>query len=873
MMENLLWLLAIFLLGSLILPWVNAVRVGRRRAELFRLERQVSDLRAELLELKRARPAAELDPVDGTGVAPEPEPEPAPTYEPKPAPMPEALSADAAVAADRPEAPAAPGVRRGEAAAPPVGVDWFGRAAVWVGGVALLTAGFFMIKYSIDSGWMTPAVRTVLVTLFGALLSGCGFVWGGRPSVPGNERIGQALSGAGVACLYFAAYASVHLYGFFQPGEGFAGMVLVTLLAVGLSLRNGAPVALMGLLGGFLTPWLMRTGTTDTVSLFAYLFVLFLGAQALCLRKRWWGLLLGATVGAYLWSAALLLWYFARSAGSPDGGLIFILGICAATSAAALLADRGRQPPPSAPLLRATRFLAIGGGLGQAVSILALSGYRVGDLGFFGLLALGALCLAVIREREFFWAAWAGMAATATALLLHRSDAALVWMSGGAAVLLVFFLVAHWRAFVSGRGPEWRALSAAGLWSIVPILFVNRSWVAADDAVPDGLWCLLAALAAGLLAASAEHLLRREAEDRKTAGELEGFAVLLFAFGLWTWLPSEQLTVALALLLAGVAVYWAGRKLPAAGVAAGPLFAGLAVLVAESALELASYLTGLDAFEGRVDGWALLGWGVGFAGGLLVLDRLAGAWSPSARRWVAWWSGLSLLFGIAAVYAWGAGTPFAASWPEEAVAGGLTALLAVLAVTAGRPVFAKRGGRVAAVVFAGLAFERVVVLHLAGAAAGPGFFFNPVLLQFGVPCLAAVLLAWQSAGLGHSKARQAYQVAAMALGFLWCNYLVADYWGGRSLFGGISTSAHLYAYSLAWLLLAIVYQAIGLWRDQRTVHVGSLILLLLTVGKAFLVDAAELEGLLRVLSFLGLGVTLIAIGFFYNRVVFRRSAG
>lgn len=72
------------------------------------------------------------------------------------------------------------------------------------------------------------------------------------------------------------------------------------------------------------------------------------------------------------------------------------------------------------------------------------------------------------------------------------------------------------------------------------------------------------------------------------------------------------------------------------------------------------------------------------------------------------------------------------------------------------------------------------------------------------------------------------------------------------------------------LLLAVAYQAIGLWRSQSAIHVGSLILLLVTIGKVFLVDASELEGLFRVLSFLGLGFALIGIGFFYNKVVFAR---
>ena len=49
-------------------------------------------------------------------------------------------------------------------------------------------------------------------------------------------------------------------------------------------------------------------------------------------------------------------------------------------------------------------------------------------------------------------------------------------------------------------------------------------------------------------------------------------------------------------------------------------------------------------------------------------------------------------------------------------------------------------------------------------------------------------------------------------------------------------------------------------------------LLLLTVGKVFFIDAAELEGLYRVLSFLGLGVALIGIGFFYNKIVFVKDS-
>jgi uncharacterized membrane protein len=49
--------------------------------------------------------------------------------------------------------------------------------------------------------------------------------------------------------------------------------------------------------------------------------------------------------------------------------------------------------------------------------------------------------------------------------------------------------------------------------------------------------------------------------------------------------------------------------------------------------------------------------------------------------------------------------------------------------------------------------------------------------------------------------------------------------------------------------------------------------MLIAVGKVFLIDASSLEGLYRVVSFFGLGVTLIALSWFYTRYVFVEKDG
>ncbi len=46
----------------------------------------------------------------------------------------------------------------------------------------------------------------------------------------------------------------------------------------------------------------------------------------------------------------------------------------------------------------------------------------------------------------------------------------------------------------------------------------------------------------------------------------------------------------------------------------------------------------------------------------------------------------------------------------------------------------------------------------------------------------------------------------------------------------------------------------------------------LTIAKAFLVDMSALTGVYRALSFICLGLVLVAIGWLYQRVLFRRRA-
>jgi uncharacterized membrane protein len=69
-----------------------------------------------------------------------------------------------------------------------------------------------------------------------------------------------------------------------------------------------------------------------------------------------------------------------------------------------------------------------------------------------------------------------------------------------------------------------------------------------------------------------------------------------------------------------------------------------------------------------------------------------------------------------------------------------------------------------------------------------------------------------------------------------------------------------------------VLLAAGILLRSLTLRIASAAVVVLTVLKVFLIDMSDLTGIYRALSFLGLGVVLIGIGWFYQRLLFPRAA-
>ncbi len=302
-MSFLLTLLFIYLVVTLlILPIWTIIRIRGQAREQETLHERMRLLEQELNQVR-------LNLREGSTVTPSspvrPEPTPAPvapagvlpaTVTPPPivsAPPPLAAKPTTPATAEPPPLPpvVSPAPVRPIYVPPPPkpAINWEqfmgAKLFAWLGGLALFLGVAFFVKYSIDHGWIPNEVRVALGFVFGA-----GLIVGGL-RIPRDKYAitGQTLIAAGVVSLYAVTFmCGKNHYDFLGPVAMFLVMALITTTAFFLAVRLEAQViAILGLLGGFLTPVLLSTGVDNPPGLFGYLALLDAGLIAVVLATGW----------------------------------------------------------------------------------------------------------------------------------------------------------------------------------------------------------------------------------------------------------------------------------------------------------------------------------------------------------------------------------------------------------------------------------------------------------------------------------------------------------------------------------------------------------------------------------------------------------
>ena len=207
----------------------------------------------------------------------------------------------------------------------------------WLGGLALFLGVAFFVKYSFEHDLIPAQVRVAI-----GFVLGVGLIIGGLKMSTEKYRVtSQTLVASGVVSLYAVTFASDSIYhfAFFGPLPTFLMMALITAAAFVLAVRlNGQVIAILGILGGFLTPLLISTGHDNPAGLFGYIALLVMGLIAVALHRGWLYLIPLGAIGTVLMMAAWADKFYAPE--KTVTAMIVCLGYCGLFVAATEIARR-----------------------------------------------------------------------------------------------------------------------------------------------------------------------------------------------------------------------------------------------------------------------------------------------------------------------------------------------------------------------------------------------------------------------------------------------------------------------------------------------------------------------------------------------------
>lgn len=775
-----------------------------------------------------------------------------------------------------------------------------GRWSVILGGIAIALGAIFLVRYSIEAGLLGPAARVTLGTLLTAVLL-AGGEWLRRRdkamSLPviANADIPGILTGAGAVAAFATLYSAHALYGFVGPALAFVGLTLIGLATVLLASVHGPKLAAVGILGAYGAPILVSSSEPNPIALTLHVLVVTATVMATARLRQWLWLARAGLAGSIGWTILM------AAAGGTNAGLagaLLVTGLALIYTAVFAwdIADRP-QPLRDRPVERE-------GVLAFSALTLAFVFHLAFNIQFPEVFA-GLSAALVMTGVAVVWpglspvaiaaAVTACMAVGAIALDWQELPGLQQWKDVRAGLLppdigsylleaaIITIPPAALAAFVSVRSAAsaprmagWLAAGASGTAFFAVVLAYLR--IAPFETRP-----VFGAVSLGLAAifATLMEKAHRQRPDDWYAPAPAAFmiaAIAFSAFGIAVsmtkgWLPVAFAGASLGIswsfrwrplavvpwlsLVAGVIgayALWRNAPFPALEIGKTPFFNGLIILA------------GLPALLLVVAGENLRRLGSILPGGLVSALGLAA---------------LGLFVGLELRHFLHDGEIVNARFQLDDMA---AQTIAALSFAVGLQRIASRtGARVYD--YAALAAGAISIVMIAAgllvfynpyfnadAVVGEGRVFNLLLPAYLVTGLLAAIVAWLARPVRPRWYTLGYAAISGMLLFTYASGMVRHAFQGTSLVWFHPTSdLELWTYSAVWLLLGAALLIGGLFARSQPLRVASGILIALTVCKVFLVDMSALTGPLRAFSFIGLGLSLVAIGRLYQRLLFRKS--
>lgn len=786
---------------------------------------------------------------------------------------------------------------------------------IMVGGIAITVGVIFLINYTIAQGLLGPVARCIL-----GAVAGLGLIGLGEAVLRSRQGWANGLPTAAPLVLYatgFLALFGITLVattalGLLPLTLGFALMGLISWIALLTWERMGPVMAALGLVGAFIVPMLVNTGSNDFVGLFIYLAIPAVTGLVLARRQDWSrpAVMIGlGTIGLSLFwiFTAFELMPADGSAWNPLSPVVFALTLSLFTIA---IVETNSGPVfclrRSFLNLRPSLIavLATGGSL----ILLALSAFDANAATGAHLLALAILTIIafMLMDRASVYQLLPVSGLVAVLLLLnfapleYFSDQSLFQPNGE-------FTRDFASAFVPSplSSQAWLILLSALGFAGLTLIYAIRTSLRLPEHLRGPVigWATLVMTAAPLTLA---FLRLTDAGHQVAWGMIAGLIALIF---LWLAQANRMTTHRLAAYSLGALTFLGAAAAVALTQRGLSLIVSLEVLAVcwlmvrfnlkplRWVLVLASLVMLWLTFTGRNENFlsdepALADILLNYLMPAIVLllagwltrtqENRALAFLHVITPVVASAAGFTLIFWFVTTVLDDAGFSGAAGFGGWATmlltVGVLTARTSrfVSPVALGRTAiaFLGLGWLFTAIVVGGLVNDGAVWAALTGERPGiipldEGIMTVLVsgLFLFALPSA----LLWRA--LPHAtdllpKHEGKITIAVWALvgwlGLSFVNALIA----GTYISRGAQTLSQpeLYTYSVVWLALGAGLLLYSIRISRRLLSHVAFAIIYLVVAKVFLMDASGLEGLLRITSFFGLGLALVGLGLLQRRL-------
>ena len=774
-----------------------------------------------------------------------------------------------------------------------------GKLSVWVGGVTMALGSIFLVRYAIEAGFLGPVARITMGVLFGALLCGVGeFMRRRNPEqkIAGYEWAGvpEILTAIGTFALFAAVFAAHNLYGLIGPPTTFIALGLIALASMAGALVHGPALASLGLIGAFVVPFLISSDDPKIMPVAIYILIAGAAAITVARLRLWRWLAVAAAIG---W----LFYGFLFEIGAKGDDQFIVLGYLMAVSAGVIFTFVISLYPRSLAMAQPIDKMAT-----VLLALFALPWIGQGQFAHHPIIATAEIVLlvavpmvlacyysavryvvflpvlaALVRFAQFDTSTDAlvnidaALQQTAPDDFLSRIDLSVLgWVA--LFLSLATFAGALWASLKSVS----RAVVASGAMVFLVGIFVV-TYGRVDGFETSTFFALVAFAGFVACRAGGEYLSKAfagfdEEQSKSRSGALAAFMVASLIFlGLAAAIFFEKasLTVAMGLLVPAMAfTYWQHRLFVLRALT--PFFVipyGLRVfadpLISQNDLSETPFFNVLT-----------YGYGVpmiGFIYAALVLtsrgrDLFARLMQAIAIASVSVTAAMIALHLVEPTFRFTQNDKQLLLCAVLVLVGGGVSLGLTRLASQAKDDFLSWGS---------------IGISLAGVAMGAlglfiwqnpvwnnvdisrGLILNELNFAYLLPFLLYGLIAWQSKGKRPDWYVVAISVYSALLGAAWVNFFIHHIFHLGNFSSNVISDAQQYTYSAVWLLIGIGVLAIGLYTRSKTWRAVSGLLIAVVVVKVFLVDMSELTGFLRALSFISLGAVLMAIGYFYQRIL------